>query len=313
MAESNADVYASFGVNSAVMTGSTPTEHEQNMLELNVAARDGDDAIELVEEEKPHNDDPYAAGNDPFADGESEDTEGRMQVRISDDGNQAELSTDPEGEAGGDTEGEAPEFEPLGDTPEELNTVTTQLSQHEEGFQSMVEQAVEHGLSADAVERIYSEYEGEGISEKSYSELAAAGYSRAFVDAYIGGQEALIDQYVNQVVAFAGGKERFSAIHNHLETVNPSAAESLEAAMMNRDLATVKTIINLAGESYTKKFGKPATRSVTKRATPVKPVSRVKEGFKSQAEMIKAMSDSRYRSDTTYRQMVEQKVIDSNF
>ena len=43
--ESNADVYASFGVNSAVLTGSTPEEHQENMLALDVAARDGDDAI----------------------------------------------------------------------------------------------------------------------------------------------------------------------------------------------------------------------------------------------------------------------------
>ncbi|MRU22685.1 capsid assembly protein, partial [Xylella fastidiosa subsp. multiplex] len=41
MAESNAEVYASFGVNIAVMSGSTPTEHEQNMLRLDVAAHDG--------------------------------------------------------------------------------------------------------------------------------------------------------------------------------------------------------------------------------------------------------------------------------
>ena len=309
MAESNADVYASFGVNNAVMTGSTPTEHEQNMLSLDVAARDGDDAIVLSEEPSSHDDDPYAAGEDPFADGE--DDEGRIQVRISEDGNEAEFATGNEAEL--DTEGEADEFEPLGDTPEELSQVTEQLGQHEEGFQAMVEQAVERGLSAESVTRIYEEYESDGISEKSYAELEAAGYSRAFVDSYISGQEALVDQYVNQVVAFAGGKERFSAIHTHLEATNPAAAESLETAMMNRDLATVKAIINLAGESYTKKFGKPANRSVTKRATPVKPVARQKEGFTNQAEMIKAMSDPRYRSDAAYRQMVEQKVIDSSF
>jgi hypothetical protein len=310
MAESNADVYASFGVNNAVMTGSTPTEHEQNMLSLDVAARDGDDAIVLSEEPSSHNDDPYASGVDPFAGGE--DDEGRIQVRISEDGSEAEFDTGSDN-AEVETEGEAAEFEPLGDTPEELSQVTEQLGQHEEGFQAMVEQAVERGLSAESVTRIYEEYEADGISEKSYAELEAAGYSRAFVDSYISGQEALVDQYVNQVVAFAGGKERFSAIHTHLEATNPAAAESLETAMMNRDLATVKAIINLAGESYTKKFGKPANRSVTKRATPVKPVARQKEGFTNQAEMIKAMSDPRYRSDAAYRQMVEQKVIDSSF
>ena len=55
--ESNADVYASFGVNSAVLTGSTPEEHQENMLALDVAARDGDDAIEL----NTNSDDPYGS------------------------------------------------------------------------------------------------------------------------------------------------------------------------------------------------------------------------------------------------------------
>ncbi|WP_236452138.1 hypothetical protein, partial [Escherichia coli] len=102
--ESNADVYASFGVNSAVMTGSTPEEHQENMLALDVAARDGDDAIEL----NTNSDDPYGSDVDPF--GEPE--EGRMQVRISADGDDPEESTEgeeAEEEQQGDTEESQPE------------------------------------------------------------------------------------------------------------------------------------------------------------------------------------------------------------
>ena len=83
--------------------------------------------------------------------------------------------------------------------------------------------------------------------------------------------------------------------------------------MINRDLATVKDIINLAGESRAKAFGRKPTRSVTSRAIPAKPQATKREGFTDRSEMIKAMSDPRYRTDANYRRQVEQKVIDSNF
>lgn len=316
--ESNADVYASFGVNSAVMTGSTPEEHQENMLALDVAARDGDDAIEL----NTNSDDPYGSDVDPF--GEPE--EGRMQVRISTDGDDPEESTEgeeAEEEQQGDTEesqseevteGEPEEFKPIGETPADINEASQQLEEHEAGFNDMVATAIERGLSQDAVTRIQQEYQNEdSLSDESYRELAEAGYSKAFVDAYIRGQEALVNQYVDKVMDFVGGRERFQQVYGHMQTNNPEGAEALIKAFESRDVATMKTILNLAGQSRDKTFGKKAERTITKRATPAKPVARKAEGFESQAEMIKAMSDPRYRSDSKYRREVEQKVIDSKF
>ena len=302
--ESNADVYASFGVSSAVMSGSNQEEHEQNMLALDVAARDGDDAI-LLHDDEPQEVDLY--GNpDKFA----VEDDGFVQVRIGEEGS---TEDDFESAAGDGTEGQAEEFAPLGDVPAELTETTEQLSQHAEGFQEIVNQAFERGVSEESIARIQEEYEGDGISEKSYKELAEAGYSKAFVDSYIKGQEALVDAYVNQVVAFAGGQERFSALHAHLQSNNPDAAKSLETALENRDIGTLKAIINLASQSFNSKFGKPAARSVTKRATPAKPAATQRKGFESRDAMIKAMSDSRYRHDSNYRRQVEQMVIDSTF
>ena len=316
--ESNADVYASFGVNSAVLTGSTPEEHQENMLALDVAARDGDDAIEL----NTNSDDPYGSDVDPF--GEPE--EGRMQVRISADGSDEEPTEGEEGseeEQLGDEESqpeevtdedEPEEFKPIGETPADINEASQQLEEHEAGFNDMVATAIERGLSQDAVTRIQQEYQNEdSLSEESYRELAEAGYSKAFVDAYIRGQEALVNQYVEKVMDFVGGRERFQQVYGHMKTNNPEGAEALIKAFESRDVATMKTILNLAGQSRDKTFGKKAERSIAKRATPAKPVARKAEGFESQAEMIKAMSDPRYRTDSKYRREVEQKVIDSKF
>lgn len=313
--ESNADVYASFGVNSAVLTGSTPEEHQENMLALDVAARDGDDAIEL----NTNSDDPYGSDVDPF--GEPE--EDRMQVRISADGSEPEEESTEEEQQGdeesqsdevADDDGEPEEFKPIGETPADINEASQQLEEHEAGFNDMVATAIERGLSQDAVTRIQQEYQNEdSLSDESYRELAEAGYSKAFVDAYIRGQEALVNQYVEKVMDFVGGRERFQQVYSHMQTNNPEGAEALIKAFESRDVATMKTILNLAGQSRDKTFGKKAERSIAKHATPAKPVARKAEGFESQAEMIKAMSDPRYRTDSKYRREVEQKVIDSKF
>ncbi|QKY78343.1 capsid and scaffold protein [Klebsiella phage P509] len=309
--ESNADVYASFGVNSAVLTGSTPEEHQENMLALDVAARDGDDAIEL----NTNSDDPYGSDVDPF--GEPE--EGRMQVRISADGSDEQDGEEGQGDEEGQLEevtddGEPEEFKPIGETPADINEASQQLEEHEAGFNDMVATAIERGLSQDAVTRIQQEYQNEdNLSDESYRELAEAGYSKAFVDAYIRGQEALVNQYVEKVMDFVGGRERFQQVYSHMQTNNPEGAEALIKAFESRDVATMKTILNLAGQSRDKTFGKKAERSIAKRATPAKPAPRKAVGFESQAEMIKAMSDPRYRTDSKYRREVEQKVIDSTF
>lgn len=308
--ESNADVYASFGVNSGVMSGGSVSEHEQNMLALDVAARDGDDAIELAQEEEDATERDLYDISDPFG----EEDPDRVQIRIGENGESPDaVSEDADV---GDTEGESDdtEFTPLGDTPEDLATVSKQLGEHEDGFQEMINIAAERGLSAETIERIQQEYEtDDGISEKSYAELAEIGYTKAFIDSYIRGQEALVEQYVKSVVEYAGGRDRFDALYTHLETNNPEAAASLDTALTNRDLATVKAIINLAGESRNRAFGRKPARSVTSKAVPAKPQVTKQEGFANRSEMIKAMSDSRYRTDEAYRRLVEQKVINSTF
>lgn len=304
--ETNADVYASFGVNSAVMTGDSVSAHEQNMLALDVAARDGDDAIELGE---PTERDLYD-NSDPFG---QEDDEGRIQVRIGEDG-QAVEEVSQEVETGGEQDGEPTEFTPLGDTPEALKAAQAQLAEHDAGFQEMISMAMERGMAAETIERIQAEYDSEaGISEKSYQELAEIGYTKGFIDSYIRGQEALVEQYVAGIVEYAGGREQFDALYQHLESTNPEASKTLETALENLDVATVKAIINLAGESRAKTFGRKPTRSVTQRAVPAKPQAPKKVGFESRAEMVKAMSDVRYRTDAKYRAEVEQKVWNSNF
>ncbi len=283
------DIYAEFGVNNAVISSDNIEEHEQAMLAKPIEVRDGDDRIEAVESDESTVD----------------ETEGEAQ--------EVELSESDESDESGDTEGEAAPFQPVGEPSEELVQSSERIAEHEGAFTDMVDTAIERGLSAESVARIQQEYAEDGLTEKSYQELAAAGYSKNFVDSYLRGQEALVEQYVAGVIAFAGGQQNFDALYTHLQTNSPDSAEALVAAMENRDLKTVKAIINLAAGSRSKTFGKPAARSVTKRGIPAAAVAVKSEGFTSSAQMIKAMSDPRYATDAEYRRSVEQKVAASSF
>lgn len=260
------------------------------MLAKPIEVRDGDDRIEAVESDESTSE---------------EETEGQAQ--------EVELSESDESDESGETEGEAAPFQPVGEPSEELVQSSARIAEHEGAFTDMVDTAIERGLSAESVARIQQEYAEDGLTEKSYQELAAAGYSKNFVDSYLRGQEALVEQYVAGVIAFAGGQQNFDALYTHLQTNSPDSAEALVAAMENRDLKTVKAIINLAAGSRSKTFGKPAARSVTKRGIPAAAVAVKSEGFTSSAQMIKAMSDPRYATDAEYRRSVEQKVAASSF
>lgn len=302
--QSNADVYAEMGVNPTAVAGEL-SEHDTSMLELDVDTRDGDDLITLVD-----NDDPYNTV-DKFANPEDDDGT-RNSLRIKSDpndtdGDQNDLSGESDGEQVED------DFKAIGDAPSELTTASEQLAEHEAGFQEMVDTAAERGLTTEAITRIQTEYQGEGLSQASYDELAQAGYSKSFVDSYIRGQEALVESYVKSVFDYAGGEAQFNALYTHLETTNKEAAESLVSALESRDLSTVKAIVNLAGASRAKTFGKPAARTVTKQASQAAPVSTKVKGYTNAADMMKDMGDPRYKSDAKFRREVEQKTMYSNY
>ncbi|AIX12994.1 head assembly [Pseudomonas phage Pf-10] len=298
--------YAQFGVHNAVLTGDTIEDHQQNMLELDVAARDGDDAITLHEDAGVQVTD--------LVDDEL-NTDDRIEINVPTDGEFNEQADQNEGDEVAD-EGDAEAFEPLGDIPDELTQTSNQISEYADGFQQMKAQAVERGLSAEMAARVESEYEADGeLSEESLKALEEAGYGRGFVQAYIKGQESLAEQYVAKIMDFAGGKDAFNRVLTHMQANSPDALEALEEAIQRQDIKAVKTTINLAMASQTKKFGKAPARNVNARAPASAPraAAPVVEGYANTDAMVAAMSDRRYQTDAKYRAAVQAKVAASNW
>lgn len=298
--------YAQFGVHNAVLTGDTIEDHQQNMLELDVAARDGDDAITLHEDANVQVTD--------LVDDEL-NTDDRIEINVPTDGEFNEQADQNEGDEVAD-EGDAEAFEPLGDIPDELTQTSNQISEYADGFQQMKAQAVERGLSAEMAARVEAEYEADGeLSDESLKALEEAGYGRGFVQAYIKGQESLAEQYVSKIMDFAGGKDAFNRVLTHMQANSPDALEALEEAIQRQDIKAVKTTINLAMASQTKKFGKAPSRNVNARAPASAPQRSAPavEGFTNTDAMVAAMSDRRYQTDAKYRASVQAKVAASNW
>ncbi len=282
----SADVYAAFGVSNAVMSSSDPVEHEQNMLALDVAARDGDASIDLVE---PH---------------EEEQEEEEEEEQESSDDEQQETQDD-QGQP------EAGEFEPLGEPDAELTKASADIEEYATGFFELRAQALKAGLPAEVADRIESEYEADGhLSDDSYEKLAKAGYSKGFVNSFIQGQEALAQTFVAKIAEYAGGKEQFERVIAHLKANSPETVDVLYDAIERQDLKAIRSTINLGMASQVKKFGKQPARSLNRRsAAPAGPTPSQKvQGFESQTEMVKAMSDPRYGRDMKYTAEVESKV-----
>lgn len=292
--------YAAFGVNSAVLSSSDPVEHEQNMLSLDVRARDGDTSIELNTNPEPEDDQEVIPEGE---DGEVDD------------------ETNPEGEEGdpeGDPEEEATEegFEPLGEPDAELKEASEAIDQYADGFAQMRAQAITNGLTDEMADQMEAEYEADGkLSAGSYEALAKVGYSKGFIDSYIRGQEAVAEAFVSKVVDYAGGTNKFQSIVAHMKTTSPESVESLYEAIERQDLKTIRSIINLGTQGVSKKLGKTPQRVVTNKA-PATPQTRKgpqAEGYTSTAEMIKDMGSEKYRLDPKFRASVEARVGASKF
>ncbi|WP_203306406.1 capsid assembly protein [Pseudomonas weihenstephanensis] len=288
----SADVYASFGVNNAVISSNDISEHEQNMLALDVSARDGDDSLTLNDPEQP------------------ESLEEEQEEEQEEEGESEE-----EGEEEEQEESEEDAFKPLGEPSEELTKASAQIDDYAAGFDQMRAQAVKAGLPDVVADRIESEYEENGqLSEDSYVQLEKAGYSRGFVNSFMQGQEALAETFVGKIMDFAGGKEQFQRICKHLQANSPDAADMLADAISRQDLGAIRTTINLGMASQTKKFGKSPSRTLNRRAAA--PAGRSvagPDGYTSQADMIKDMSSREYREDASFRAKVEARVAVSNW
>ena len=153
------------------------------------------------------------------------------------------------------------------------------------------------------------------LSPESYAALAAQGFPKTLVDAYIQGQKATMNQQktleedaVKSIKAVAGGEDGFTALAGWMRT-NLSTEEIQEynalIEMGNPKVAQLAVSEMVAKMQNAEGKAPTLIRGAKSTGAPA-------PAFRSMAEITAAMRDPRYANDSAYRRDVEERVARCN-
>jgi hypothetical protein len=164
-------------------------------------------------------------------------------------------------------------------------------------------------LSPAELDAFSAEYSKDGaLSPASYDALAAKGLTRDIVDGFIEGQKARTERTLNDALAAVGGRGAFEAAQQWAATAFTDA----ELAVFNEDVASpnqarvaaaMQSLVarhqaSTGGRGVTQRPGQQYTGQSTATSQPT-------QTFQSRAQVVAAMSDPRYKTDTAYQEAVK--------
>ena len=169
----------------------------------------------------------------------------------------------------------------------------------------IAEKAVESaGLNMDNLSSEYAE-KGE-LDAKSYEALEKAGIPKEYVNQFIEGQKAVADQQASSLKEIAGGNEAYSEMSNWAaDNMTDAEKTAYNTAVNSKDVETAKLAIAGLKAKFDGANGNEPNL-VEGKAT----VSG-QDGYKSWAEVTKAMGDERYSNDPAYQATVKEKLSKS--
>lgn len=157
---------------------------------------------------------------------------------------------------------------------------------------------------------LQSEYlaNGNKLPETRYAALEAAGISRATVDQFVAGQEAIASQSSAEFAAHVGGPEKLTQIRDWaVASLAPAEQDAFNKVLDTGNKGAIKLALDGLKAKYEAANGTSAVRLNGEGDQPGSDT-----GYKSWAEMEAAMRDPRYDSDPAYREKIEQKVAVSD-
>ena len=167
----------------------------------------------------------------------------------------------------------------------------------------------DNGLDFTKFER---EYIANGdLSESSYNELEKAGITKKHVEAYLRGNEALMQQTITEITDMAGDMEGYrSVVQWAADNLPEEEIAAYNEAMNSGNKPLIKMAVSGLVSRYRASEG--SEPELVKGRAPAAN-SGAGAGFASKEEMIAAMSDPRYGKDSAYTRVVERKTGASTF
>jgi len=164
------------------------------------------------------------------------------------------------------------------------------------------------GIDPYEMDKYFNENNGT-LSEDMYSKLESAGFNRSMVDSFIAGKQAeagmtqtteveerFNNSEIRDIQNTAGGEEQYNQLINWVSDNLPEG----EIDAFNELLDTGnKNQIKLAVQGMNAKYIE--ANGYEGRMLAGKPPNNSGEVFRSQAQLVQAMSDPRYDSDPAYR------------
>lgn len=147
---------------------------------------------------------------------------------------------------------------------------------------------------------------GGALSDESYKELEAKGFSRDTVDTFVEGVKAKAQVRADTLASAVGGVDNYNAIITWGKSALTDAEKAQAVkALSNPDAEFAKTYLTGLNARFVKEHGKaPGKMSGGGGPSP-------EEVFKDRSEQAKAMADPRYSKDPKYRNEVIQKSMRS--
>ena len=223
-----------------------------------------------------------------------------------------EAETGPEApqEEAQDNQSERPEWLPEKfKTPEDLAKSYSEL---EKKLSSPTEETQEDQAPAEEIPQVEFNKFAEEFSEKgelstdSFSELEKMGYPKEMVETYIKGMQASEAADSDAVMQVAGGAEGYQELTDWAR----DNMEARELELYNQMVGTGTDNAKMAVEWLMSKrevAGGIEPNLLSGRAT-----GAPKQEYRSTAEVVRDMQDPRYKTDSAFRQDVENKLARSS-
>lgn len=142
------------------------------------------------------------------------------------------------------------------------------------------------------------------LSEDSFKELAEMGIPKEVVNRYIEGVEAVQTRQVSEVYNSVGGEENYKAmVEWAANNLSKEEIDAYDSIVSEKDATSARLAAKGIWSQYVAQNGKApkligGSQSMSGSTSP----------FRSTAEVVKAMSDSRYSTDPAYRRDVEKRL-----
>ena len=192
--------------------------------------------------------------------------------------------------------------------PSQEATIESQVTKSEETMKAISDNLSEKGIDFN---KVIEEFDSKGIlSNDTRKALNDAGYPDVVINGFIESRQVLADRYTEKVYALAGGEDNFRAITEWAgANLGNDEVNAFNNAIDRGDLTVVKMLIENISSKRATRYGTRNPSIVGNTAGATANLT----GYANRDELVKAMSDRRYETDSKYRHEVERKVLLTNF